>query len=132
MSRSSISVALLLSIGCAPRPLESNRDELVHNLSAQIARADRDGDGRLSRDEWQAVLKHDLPTMSDADLRRIAERDFGYYDRNRDGYIDAPELAGPSLAGFDCLDTDHNHRLSTAELAAAERATCLPTRRASE
>ena len=102
------------------------------NIAAWIARADQNGDAKLSRGEWQAVSGRAFPDSSEIYLRRMAERDLGYYDRNRDGFVDLAELSAPSLEGFACLDTDHDGRLSATEQAAAAQATCIPTRTISD
>lgn len=122
----------LLQAGLASGSAGYSRDDVTLNISAWIARADRNGDAKLSRDEWQAISAVTFPEMTDDYLMRMAERDLAYYDRNGDGLVDLDELAGPSLEGFACLDTDHNGRVSAAEQAAGAQATCLPTRTISD
>ena len=88
----------------------------VERTGDYLSRMDRDGDGRVSRDEYLAWMGYAFEKMdrdgdgvlSAAELpggkgkpvslaehrRRLAER-FARQDANRDGYLDARELAAP-------------------------------------
>ena len=121
--------------GCSftePAPTVHTRDEVVQNLTNWVAEADQNRDGRLDKIEWQALVRRDFPDTTEADRRRSADRDFAYYDRNGDNFIVPGELSAVSLVGFDCLDTDHDGRLSATEQVAAGEATCVPSRSITE
>ena len=88
----------------------------VERTGDYLSRMDTDGDGRVSRDEYLAWMGYAFEQMdrdgdgvlSSAELpggkgkpvslaehrRRLAER-FARQDANRDGYLDARELAAP-------------------------------------
>jgi hypothetical protein len=88
----------------------------VQDAAGYLARMDTDGDGRVSLPEYQAwmaygfdAMDHDhdgvlapaeLPGGRGAALTREAHRarlaaTFARQDRNRDGFLDAAELAAP-------------------------------------
>lgn len=126
---------VVLAVGCGTAEHTASvqtRSELVRNLINWIAEADQNGDQRLDKLEWQALVHRDFPSAAEEDRQRWGEKDFAYYDSNGDGFVEAGELTAPSLVGFDCLDTDDDGRLTPTERVAAREATCLPTRTITE
>lgn len=73
-------------------------------------------------------MHREFPDTAATDRERLADLDFAYFDSDGDGFVEAGELAAPSLVGFDCLDSDHDDQLSSTELEAARDATCLASR----
>ena len=88
----------------------------VADSRTYLARMDRDGDGRVSPDEYQDWLSYAFDAMdrdgdgvlspaeqpggrgaplTRAEHRARLARTFARQDRNRDGYLDARELAAP-------------------------------------
>lgn len=124
----------LLVVGCGPfdPTAEFSRNQVIEDITAWIAEADENRDQRLDRSEWQALWRRGFPDVPEAGRQRQGNRDFAYYDTNGDGFVEAEELAADSVAGFDCLDTDRNGRLSSTEREAARDATCLPSRNVTE
>jgi Ca2+-binding EF-hand superfamily protein len=74
--------------------------------------ADTDGDGKLSRAEFQASARSGKGDPS---------RRFGRVDRNGDGIIDKQEIAAIMARRFNRLDTDRSGVLTAAERTAAKR-----------
>jgi hypothetical protein len=118
--------------GSAEPAAKNTRNELISNLSGWVVEADQNGDGRLNRSEFRALMRRDFPDNAEADRQRWGDRDFAYCDSNGDGFVEAGELTAPSLVGFDCLDTDRDGQLSSTEQDAARDATCLRSRTITE
>jgi Ca2+-binding EF-hand superfamily protein len=114
--RECIALAAALAATAAAAALPPARAQAVHRTTDYLARMDSDGDGRVSLAEYQAWMgygfdamdrDHDgvlspveLPGGRGAALTREAHRArlaaaFARQDRDRDGYLDARELAAP-------------------------------------
>lgn len=108
--------------------------------SAQMAGADANGDGQVTRAEAQAargVLFDRVDTNRDGyispeEQRAAAEqrqrRGFEHTDANRDGRVSRQEFLNQPMRLFDRVDADSNGVLSAEEL---ERARAMAQRRRS-
>jgi len=102
------------------------REKLISVYTATLKHWDKDGDGRLSRTEVEAMV--------DAGFRRIAQTvppgeahpelqterlqmidEMMAQDADKDGYLSPTELLKKPLAGFSCADADHDGKLSKSE-----------------
>jgi hypothetical protein len=104
-------------------PTADTRAGIVAGYRLVLAANDHDGDGRLNRPEWTAMVsttfpeqpretpppdKH--PQVRDSVLAFYAEQ-----DRNHDGYLDLRELIREPLAQFACADSNRDGRISERE-----------------
>jgi Ca2+-binding EF-hand superfamily protein len=96
-------------------------DEAPEGLANLIRRADRDGDGKLSQNEFQAAARrmsagnNGSPPDSAAgrgNMRQLLTR----WDRNGDGALSRAEAPPRMARTFDQLDQDGNGSLSAREL----------------
>ncbi|WP_194835393.1 lipase family protein [Nocardia sp. XZ_19_369] len=103
---------------------------------AMAIRADVNGDGRITADEFCAWLRtHRDEDAFDRDITPLAQSVIDLADVDRNGVLDREELVGlligcehtPAEASilFDRLDTDDSGTVTTAELIAAIRQFCL-------
>lgn len=115
MSASSVLVvALLLSAGA--------QASAQGDAARRFRGLDRDGDGRITRQEWngseRAFNRHDWNgdgVLSGDEVRPGARR-AARQDRTQDGYYGGePEFDDWTVEGFDGLDHDRNDRITTDE-----------------
>ncbi|MEV1248801.1 EF-hand domain-containing protein [Nonomuraea sp. NPDC052129] len=105
----------------------------------QIRRADTDEDGRVSCDEYVALVQAGAaedPHYYDNGLRPVADAVFDAVDADANGSISRPELARlyaavgesaeTSNGFFDRIDTDGDGRISREEYTAALRGMYAP------
>lgn len=107
--------------------LDRNRDgvidfeEMRHARDRWVLRVDRNGDGRISRDEFLTAPPHG-PNGQVSPLHRTRRaRVFARIDMNGDGYIDAAEREASLKRWFARRDADGDGRLSYGELQAARK-----------
>jgi Ca2+-binding EF-hand superfamily protein len=85
--------------------------------------ADRDRDGSLARQEFEAVSRQD---------RLFATIGFAYFDADGDGRITLPELADKPNPAFALLDRNGDCAISSNERVNLERARLEESRRVSD
>jgi hypothetical protein len=84
---------------------------------------DLDGDGRLSRFEWAAMISHTWPEQPPEpnlsnyrQTRQAVLAMFDEQDGDRDGYLSLGELVREPLAQFACMDRNRDGRISHREI----------------
>lgn len=102
------------------RTTKAQLDELIKQRDAAFARIDTDGNGTISRAEFDVQAK--LPTPPEPDASPFLKQ----FDANKDGAISQAEFRAPTLANFDRLDGNKDGTVSPAEQKAAERARAKP------
>lgn len=86
------------------------KSEFVSMASARLVRhADKDGDGRISLDEWKA--RRAAPARTEG----APERRFARLDANRDGSLDAAELRPVLERRFERRDANKDSVLDRDE-----------------
>lgn len=95
--------------------------QLAERFGQAVARADRDGDGKLSRREWLAISRRlaasQQPPADPQATRQTVRRLLNRFDRNGDGRLTEAE-APPRLAeNFARADADGDGQLGPQELA---------------
>lgn len=98
---------VLLAAGCATS--EKERYAQPPSLEEQFKKADKNGDGKVSRQEYGALLIDEMAV---------------YFDGNRDGVIDKAEFValGGSPEAFAKLDKNGNGFLTADEAKANQEA----------
>jgi Ca2+-binding EF-hand superfamily protein len=81
-----------------------------------FAKLDTDGDGSISKAEFEA--KAALPTIKEPNAQPFLNR----FDANKDGSISKDEFRAPTLANFEKMDSNKDGTLSAAEQKAPPRA----------
>ncbi len=82
---------------------------LVQRRDAAFKKADANGDGNISKSEFETATP--LPKAPAADAGPAMTR----FDSNKDGSITKAEFEAPTLANFTSLDTNKDGTLSVAE-----------------
>ncbi|MGJ8537640.1 MAG: hypothetical protein ACSHW2_10840 [Parasphingopyxis sp.] len=107
-----------LQPGAAPVAADEDRPaDRYARRNAAWANADADGNGALSRSEFEA--------LSSARHERRAARRAGRFDRmdsDNDGLVSLSEMSARALAMFDRADADNDGIVTRAERRAARRA----------
>lgn len=114
--------ATMLSLAPARNQM-SVRANIVDGYRQLLAAYDHDGDGRLSRVEWQAMVDIAFPplpgtsesTRNDNEPRASSLGLHQFWDADKDGFLTLEELTRPAFASFDCMDGDHDGRLTQTE-----------------
>ena len=107
-----------------PTPILTNREEVAVQSAEWIAKSDRNGDRRLDKVEWQAMMHHDFPDTPEDDLQSWGDRDFAYFNHNGDEFVSVEDVTTLGLEGFDCMDRDRDGRLTDQERLAAPNPAC--------
>jgi len=100
---------------------------MISGASAVFKYWDKDGDGKLSRVELEAMVDYAIRRAAgdfsrgkitpDLEKRRQELlRSYASQDTDHDGYLTLDELLKGPLASFDCMDANHDGTLSTDEL----------------
>ena len=121
-------IALLLLAAAAAKPHAaaapdtSTRTGLVASYTAMLKRVDSDGDGRVSRMEWAAMVDASpmlqSTSLSEAQrngLRTALMAGFDQNDSDKDGELTLDELVAGPLVRFACLDANHDGKVTQAE-----------------
>ena len=87
---------------------------------AAFAKMDSNGDGSITKAEWQTGVK--IPTAREPDAKPFLDR----FDANKDGAISKDEFRTPTLANFEKLDANKDGTVSPAEV---KNASAVPTPR---
>jgi Ca2+-binding EF-hand superfamily protein len=107
--------------------LDRNRDgvidfaEMRRARDGWVAQVDRNGDGRISRDEFLTAPPHGAGGRVSPLHRARRAKVFARIDMNRDGAIDAAEREASLKRWFARRDLNNDGRLSYEELRAARK-----------
>lgn len=109
----------------AAAPDTSTRAGLVASYTAMLKRIDSDGDGKVSRTEWAAMVDASpmLQSGSLSQTQRYGLRaglmaEFDRDDSDKDGLLTLDEMLAKPLFRFACLDSNHDGTVSQTETAA--------------
>jgi len=124
-----MAVLFLLAAAAAAKPHAAapvqTRDALVASYTAMFKHIDTDGDGKVSRAEWVAMVDAS-PMLQSLSLSQ-AQRDglraalmvgFDQNDSDKDGFLTLDELMAKPLVRFACLDANHDGKVTQAEAEA--------------
>ena len=100
---------------------EAELEMIKKERDAAFAKIDTDGNGSISRAEFDARAK--LPTIKEPDAKPFLAR----FDANKDSNISKDEFRAVTLNNFDRLDKNKDGTLSAAEQAAT---TVAPAKKA--
>ena len=100
---------------------EAELEVIKKERDAAFAKFDTDGNGTISRAEFDARAK--LPTVKEPDAKPFLDR----FDANKDGTISKDEFRTPTMSNFEKLDKDKDGTLSLAEQKGAATATVSKT-----
>jgi Ca2+-binding EF-hand superfamily protein len=105
---------------------EADLEAIKKEREATFAKFDSDGNGQISKAEFEAHAK--LPTIKQPDAKPFLDR----FDANKDGSISKDEFRTPTLSNFERLDKDKDGTLSVAEQKAPSTAAAAkaPVRKA--
>ncbi|NUS56801.1 MAG: EF-hand domain-containing protein, partial [Streptomycetaceae bacterium] len=128
---------LVLALGEAPRSprAQAVREGYLRLWRAIVTRADTDGDGRVSRDEYAAwAARATADGAFDAAIRPLAWAVIGLADTDEDGLLNRPDLTRLLTAcnltpeqvrhTITELDTDRSGTVSADEIVTAVRDFC--------
>jgi hypothetical protein len=104
-------------------PPTESRAGILAGYRLVLATNDLDGDGRLSRAEWSAMVsiafpEQPLESPPPDNYAQVRDSVLAFYadqDRNHDGYLDLGELVRAPLAQFACADRNRDGRVSERE-----------------
>ena len=91
---------------------EAKVEELKKERDAAFAKIDANGDGTISRAEFDEKAK--LPTIKQPDAKPFLDR----FDANKDGAITLEEFRGPTLANFAAMDANKDGTVTPEEAKA--------------
>ena len=103
---------------------EAELEVIKKERDAAFAKFDTDGNGTISRAEFDARAK--LPTLKEPDAKPFLTR----FDANKDGTISKDEFRAPTMSNFEKLDKNKDGTLSVAEQQAAAAAAKTPVKKA--
>src|SRR6476660_9581784 len=106
------SLLFAASAGGNRLPTADTRAGIIAGYRLVLTANDHDGDHRLSRAEWTAMVSVVLPerpreTPPPDNYARVRDSMLAFYaeqDRNHDGYLDLQELVRGPLAYLACAD----------------------------
>ena len=118
-----LAARLALASGCMAEAQDSSREDLVCGYTTVLKTWDRDRDGRLNQLEvaamvnefFQRVAKTSPEGKMTDDLEKQRQMFLSFYasqDTDKDGYLTIEEFLKLPLASFDCLDEDHDGKIS--------------------
>jgi Ca2+-binding EF-hand superfamily protein len=121
---------LLLGFGssCWANQRDANtREHMISNFRLVLKSWDSDGDGKLSRAEVQTMVNESFRRMKQSvkdgqthpELEAQRQEFLVFYasqDTNGDGYLTLEELLKGPLASFDCMDANHDGKVSQEEV----------------
>jgi Ca2+-binding EF-hand superfamily protein len=99
-------------------PEAITRAEFTANSRAQIAQADANHDGVVTKPELEAVI---TKAMGGPPPAGMIDGVFGALDTNHDGKATAAEIEAHDLALFDRWDTNHDGKLTREEMMAGSQ-----------
>jgi Ca2+-binding EF-hand superfamily protein len=109
----------------ATAPDTSTRAGLIASYENLLKRVDTDGDGKISRAEWGAMVDASpiLQSLSLSQAQREAMRTslmagFDRDDSDKDGMLTLDEMLAKPLFRFACVDANHDGKATQAEIAA--------------
>jgi len=99
------------------------QDEFVAAAQKRFARLDKNGDGKLTPDEF-AVHGHGNAQASGNPARpaAFAQKRFDKIDANHDGIVTLDEYVAAAKVLYATFDTQHNGKVTAAEIASSPRA----------
>lgn len=104
-------------------PDTSTRAGLIASYTAMFKHIDTDGDGKVSRAEWETMVDASpmlqstgLSEANRANLRAALMAGFGKNDSDGDGWLTLDELMAKPLVRFACLDANHDAKVTQAEM----------------
>ena len=104
---------------------EADLEIIRKERDATFAKFDTDGNGQISKAEYEAHAK--LPTIKDPDAKPFLDR----FDANKDGTISKDEFRTPTISNFERLDKNKDGTLSVAEQnSSSATASNAPTKKA--
>ena len=95
---------------------EADLEIIRKERDATFAKFDTDGNGQISKAEYEAHAK--LPIIKDPDAKPFLDR----FDANKDGTISKDEFRTPTISNFERLDKNKDGTLSVAEQNSASAA----------
>ena len=115
---------LAAAAGADRLPTADTRAGIVAGYRLVLSTNDLDGDGRLSRSEWEAMVSRtwpasprEVPPPDNYDQARSAVLAmYADYDRDHDDYLTLSELVREPLAQFACMDRNRDGRISRREV----------------
>ena len=122
-------IFVLLGSGGIAKPLSGDtRDNIVTGMTLILKSWDEDRDGKLSMAEVQGMVDAFFARVAKdvsggkmtPDLERQRQEFLRFYanqDTNHDGYLSLYELLKQPLAAFDCMDANHDGKLSKDALS---------------
>lgn len=109
----------------ATAPDTSTRAGLIASYESLLKKIDADGDDKVSRAEWAAMVDASpmLQSLSLSQAQRDALRSslmagFDQNDSDKDGFLTLDELLAKPLFRFACLDANHDGKVTQAEMEA--------------
>ena len=102
----------------------TSRAAVVEGFTKVLRDWDKDGDGKLSFAEIEAMIDAAFPLKyfaSEADARRLRGRalvDYRNQDLSKDGFLTLNELLREPITHFDCMDVDHDDVVQRDEIEA--------------
>ena len=92
---------------------EAELEVIKKERDAAFAKFDTDGNGSISKAEYEAHAK--LPTIREPDAKPFLDK----FDADKDGTISKDEFRAPTISNFERLDKDKDGTLSVAEQSAS-------------